>query len=80
MEKFTEELRLTIDDNDLFKEYDLGNMYSVCEKGNYEKACTVCNLKYHGNEDNFYCRKITYCKNCYRKASRQRARRIKLSC
>ena len=73
MERFSEkELRLMINNDKLFDEYDLGNMYSVFEKDTIKKNCTVCHLIYEGNEDKFYCRKITYCKNCYRNASRQR--------
>jgi hypothetical protein len=58
-----EELQIIIDDDELFDEYDLGNMYSVLQKGN-ERSCSVCNLIYKDNIDKFYSYNNTYCRRC----------------
>lgn len=61
-----EELQIIIDDDELFDEYDLKNMYSVLDKA-IEKKCSVCSILYKGNENLFYSYHNTYCKKCNKK-------------
>jgi hypothetical protein len=76
LEQLTEEeLRIMVDDDELFDEYDLGNMYSVCEDEDPAegKKCSDCKLKYTGNEERFYIDYGIYCKECQKKRSRKYA-------
>jgi len=64
-ERFTEEeLRLMINNDKLFDKYDLGNMYSVCDKSN-DRLCPDCGLAYtEENKHLFYTYKCTRCRAC----------------
>ena len=72
-ERFTEEeLRLMVNNDNLFDKYDLGDMYSVCEKSKEnERCCPDCGLKHtEQNKHLFYSYKITRCRECSKKYSK----------
>ena len=71
-----EELRCMVDDDELFDEYDLTNMYSVCDKTGPNKSCPDCGLpKTDENKSLFYSYKYTRCIVCSKKYSRNYAKR-----
>lgn len=59
-----EELHLLINDDKLFNEYDLGNIYTVIEDASYLKTCLDCQMSYHSNKEKFYNFKYTVCIDC----------------
>ena len=71
-----EELRCMVDDDELFDEYDLKNMYSVLEQGGEERKCPDCGLELiDENKSLFYSWKYTRCKACSKRYSRNYAKR-----
>jgi hypothetical protein len=58
-----EQLRILVDNDELFDEYDFSNIYSVESKG-IEKKCSVCSLSYNENKELFYGERNSLCKKC----------------
>ena len=73
-----EELRLMVNDDKLFDNYDLANMYSVCDDFGEARSCTDCNLPHiEKNEHLFYTYKYTRCIECSKKYTKMYAKNNK---
>ncbi len=71
-----EELRIMCDNDKLFDEYDLKNMYSVCDEYGEGRKCPDCGLKHiDENKHLFYTYKYTRCMKCSRIYTKQYARK-----
>ena len=72
-EKLTEEeLRIMINDDDLFEEFNLKDIYSILNESLVIKSCPDCNL--HNIEENkhmFYHSKLTRCRKCSKEYSKK---------
>ena len=65
-----EELRIMVNDDKLFDEYNLKDMYHVCDDTGNNKACPDCCLEYTDeNKHLFYTDKLTRCKECSKRYS-----------
>ena len=67
-EQLTSEEIFLICGEKLTKEYDLTNMYSVCDNYGQEKCCPDCRLEHRPENDHlFYTCKYTRCIQCSKK-------------
>ena len=75
-EKLTEEEIYLICGEKLTKEYDLTNMYSVCDNYGESRACPDCGLEYtNENKDLFYTYYYTRCIKCSKAYSKEYAKK-----
>lgn len=63
-----EELRILVNDNEIFEEYDLKNIYTVEEKGS-GKQCSICGITY--TEKTFHTYKSSVCIECNKLRSKE---------
>ena len=74
-DRLTDEEIYLICGEKLTKEYDLTNMYSVCDKTGPNKSCPDCGLpKTDENAHLFYNYKYTRCKACSKRYTREYAK------
>ena len=80
IEKLTEEeLRIIINDDELFDEFNLKDMYSVIQESLVIPSCPDCGL--HNIKENkqlFYNSRITRCRKCSKEFSKKNTQLRKL--
>ena len=59
-----EELRILVNNDEIFNEYNLKDIYTVTEASGYLKKCCDCQLLYDNNQELFYHWKYTVCITC----------------